>query len=62
MVNYACSHAGLVEKGKFYFDLMKEYGIEPGDQHYASIVDIYGRANKLQEPLAIIKEMPMQPT
>ncbi|PWA88664.1 RNA editing factor [Artemisia annua] len=59
---YACSHAGLVEKGKFYFDLMKEYGIEQGDQHYASMVDIYGRANKLQEALTIIKEMPMQPT
>ncbi|PWA99659.1 tetratricopeptide-like helical domain, DYW domain protein [Artemisia annua] len=59
---YACSHAGLVEKVKFYLDLMKEYGVESGDQHYASMVDIYGRANKLQEALAVIKEMPMQPT
>nr|GFB20274.1 putative pentatricopeptide repeat-containing protein At5g52630 [Tanacetum cinerariifolium] len=55
-------HTGLVEKGKYYFDLMKEYGIEPGDQHYSSMVDIYGRANKLQEALAIIKEMPIPPT
>ncbi|KAL8232688.1 hypothetical protein R6Q57_002466 [Mikania cordata] len=59
---YACSHSGLVEKGKYYFNLMKQYGIEPGDQHYASMVDILARANKVQEALAIIKEMPMQPT
>ncbi|KAK1439810.1 hypothetical protein QVD17_05631 [Tagetes erecta] len=59
---YACSHSGLVEEGKFYFNLMKQYGIEPGDQHYASMVDILGRANKLYEALTIIQEMPMQPT
>ncbi|KAD4584641.1 hypothetical protein E3N88_22242 [Mikania micrantha] len=59
---YACSHSGLVEKGKYYFNLMKQYGIEPGDQHYASMVDILARANKVQEALAIIKEMPMLPT
>ncbi|TYH56695.1 hypothetical protein ES332_D08G038300v1 [Gossypium tomentosum] len=61
-VLYACSHAGLVEKGKHYFELMKEYGIEPGDQHYASLVDLFGRAGKLQEALSIIREMPIQPT
>ncbi|OMO71590.1 Multi antimicrobial extrusion protein [Corchorus olitorius] len=61
-VLYACSHAGLVERGHHYFELMKEYGIEPGDQHYASLVDLLGRAGKLQEALSIIREMPMQPT
>lgn len=61
-VLYACSHAGLVEKGKHYFELMKEYGIEPGDQHYASLVDLFGRAGKLQEALSIIREMPIRPT
>ncbi|KAK8705330.1 hypothetical protein V6N13_048934 [Hibiscus sabdariffa] len=61
-VLYACSHAGLVEKGQRYFELMKEYGIEPGDQHYASLVDLFGRSGKLQEALSIIREMPIQPT
>ncbi|XP_071737544.1 putative pentatricopeptide repeat-containing protein At5g52630 [Rutidosis leptorrhynchoides] len=59
---YACSHSGLVEKGKYYFNLMKKYGIEPTDQHYASMVDILGRANKLQEALTFINQMPIQPT
>ncbi|KAA8518208.1 hypothetical protein F0562_015682 [Nyssa sinensis] len=59
---YACSHAGLVKEGKYYFKLMKQYGIEPGAQHYASMVDLLGRAGKLQDAVSIIKEMPMQPT
>ncbi|KAK5841783.1 hypothetical protein PVK06_004106 [Gossypium arboreum] len=61
-VLYACSHTGLVENGQHYFELMKEYGIEPGDQHYASLVDLFGRAVKLQEALSIIREMPIRPT
>ncbi|XP_073036458.1 putative pentatricopeptide repeat-containing protein At5g52630 isoform X1 [Primulina eburnea] len=59
---YACSHAGLLEEGKFYFSLMKDNGIEPGSQHYASMVDLLGRAGKLQEALELVNEMPMQPT
>ncbi|TXG70453.1 hypothetical protein EZV62_005388 [Acer yangbiense] len=61
-VLYACSHAGLVEKGKYFFELMKEYGIEPGPQHYSSLVDLLGRAGKLQEAVSIIEEMPIAPT
>lgn len=60
---YACSHAGLVKEGEYYFNTMKEsYGIEPGSQHYASMVDLLGRAGKLQEAMKLIEEMPMQPT
>ncbi|CAL8169798.1 unnamed protein product [Prunus armeniaca] len=61
-VLYACSHAGLVEKGQYYFALMKEYEIEPGEQHYASLVDLLGRAGKLAEAVKIIEEMPIEPT
>ncbi|CAJ2671353.1 unnamed protein product [Trifolium pratense] len=61
-VLYACSHAGLVEKGKYYFELMKDYGIEPGTQHYSTLVDLLGRAGKLNEAVKVIEEMPMEPT
>ncbi|XP_047959108.1 putative pentatricopeptide repeat-containing protein At5g52630 [Salvia hispanica] len=57
---YACSHAGLVKEGKYYFAKMKDYGIEPGSQHYASMVDLLGRAGKLQEALELIEKMPVQ--
>ncbi|GAB2266994.1 Putative pentatricopeptide repeat-containing protein At5g52630 [Dionaea muscipula] len=61
-VLYACSHAGLVEEGKYYFGLMKTYGIQPRPQHYSSFVDLLGRAGKLQEALKVVEEMPMEPT
>lgn len=61
-VLYACSHAGLVEEGKHYFQLMKVYGIEPTDQHYASMVDLLGRAGKLQDAVSVINEMHIKPT
>lgn len=59
---YACSHAGLVKEGQHCFALMKQYGIQPGAQHYASLVDLLGRAGKLQEALSIIEGMPIEPT
>lgn len=59
---YACSHAGLVKEGQSYFELMKKYGIEAGHQHYATLVDLLGRAGKLHDALSVIKEMPIEPT
>ena len=59
---YACSHDVLVEMGHYYFRFMKEYGIEPGEQHYDILVDLLGRAGKLQETVKIIDEMPIEPT
>ncbi|KAK6941851.1 Pentatricopeptide repeat [Dillenia turbinata] len=47
----------ILEEGKYYFELMKEYGIEPEPQHYASNVDLR-RAGKLQDAASLIKEMP----
>ncbi|CAA7051199.1 unnamed protein product [Microthlaspi erraticum] len=58
----ACSHGGLVEEGRYYFDLMKESKIEPTDKHYACLVDTLARAGKLQEALEVIKNMPIDPT
>ena len=39
----ACSHAGLVDEGKHYFDSMsRDYDITPRGEHYAYMVDILG--------------------
>lgn len=49
----ACSHAGLLEEGCKYFRLMREvYGIKPGVEHFTCMVDLYGRAGRLN----VIKE------
>ncbi|GMQ04150.1 hypothetical protein CsSME_00049671 [Camellia sinensis var. sinensis] len=58
----ACSHAGLVEEGLQCFERMKsEHGIVPTVQHYGCIVDLLGRAGKLNEAYEFIKNMPMEP-
>ncbi|KAK1604345.1 hypothetical protein QYE76_028018 [Lolium multiflorum] len=58
----ACSHAGLVDEGRKYFSSMKEdYGLEPGMEHYGTIVDLLGRAGKLDEAWSFIQKMPIDP-
>ncbi|KAB2619333.1 pentatricopeptide repeat-containing protein [Pyrus ussuriensis x Pyrus communis] len=58
----ACTHAGLVDKGLEYFDLMaKAYGILPKVEHYGCVVDLLGRAGRLIEAEDMINTMPMRP-
>ncbi|CAN6442049.1 unnamed protein product [Victoria cruziana] len=58
----ACTHAGLVDKGKEYFSSMvKDHGILPTVSHYGCMVDLLGRAGKLEEALELIENMPMKP-
>ncbi|XP_002526196.3 pentatricopeptide repeat-containing protein At5g66520 [Ricinus communis] len=58
----ACSRMGLVDKGLRIFENMsKIYGVEPQVQHYGCLVDLLGRAGKLEEAKKLVKEMPMKP-
>lgn len=58
----ACSHCGLVEQGRDYFDLMtSQYSIQPQLEHYGATVDLLGRAGLLQEAYAVIRDMPIEP-
>eukprot|EP00268_Persea_americana_P059866 TRINITY_DN7399_c1_g1_i1.p1 TRINITY_DN7399_c1_g1~~TRINITY_DN7399_c1_g1_i1.p1 ORF type:complete len:542 (-),score=118.46 TRINITY_DN7399_c1_g1_i1:1158-2783(-) len=58
----ACSHSGLVDEGRRYFVSMKQdYGIEPVMDHYGSMVDLLGRAGRLDEAWDFIKRMPIEP-
>ncbi|KAK3143886.1 hypothetical protein QOZ80_4AG0306220 [Eleusine coracana subsp. coracana] len=59
----SCSHSGLVQEGKSYFDMMKRiHNISPGLEHYSCMVDLLGRAGLLSEAKNLIDEMPMEPT
>lgn len=61
-VLYGCSHSGLVKEGKKIFASMTdEYNITPKVEHYGCMVDLFGRANRLQEALEVIESMPMAP-
>ncbi|XP_038695528.1 pentatricopeptide repeat-containing protein At4g21065-like [Tripterygium wilfordii] len=58
----ACSHSGLVDKGKRYFDSMAEkYGILPKIKHYGCMVDLLCRAGLVKEALEFVQNMPMEP-
>eukprot|EP01018_Ginkgo_biloba_P034602 Gb_21765 [translate_table: standard] len=58
----ACSHAGLVDKGWHYFDCMsRDYHIIPSVKHYACMVDLLGRAGRLDDAHELINKMPIEP-
>ncbi|KAK9126885.1 hypothetical protein Scep_015731 [Stephania cephalantha] len=58
----ACGHSGLVDEGLHYFSSMKhDHGLEPGLDHYGSMVDILGRAGRLDEAWNFIQSMPIEP-
>ncbi|KAF8655124.1 hypothetical protein HU200_061260 [Digitaria exilis] len=58
----ACSHAGLLNEGRHWYNAMrKEFGIEPGVEHYGCMVDLLGRAGCLDEAYGLIKEMKVKP-
>ncbi|KAJ4970306.1 hypothetical protein NE237_003405 [Protea cynaroides] len=58
----ACSYAGLVEQGRWFFNAMEQvYAIQPRCEHYGCMVDILGRAGLLSEAEMLIQSMPMIP-
>lgn len=58
----ACSHAGLVGKGVEYFESMRtDHGLDPHIEHYASMVDLLGRAGYFREVEDLLVKIPLQP-
>ncbi|XP_065851724.1 pentatricopeptide repeat-containing protein At2g03880, mitochondrial [Euphorbia lathyris] len=61
-VLFACSHAGLLEDGWYYFRSMKKlFGVDPGREHYGCMIDLLGRAGKLDDAIRLINEMESEP-
>lgn len=59
----ACSHGGLLEKGLQIFRSIKEdYGVSPGKEHFACVVDLLCRCGKMAEAYNLLKEMPVDVT
>ncbi|XP_022775232.1 pentatricopeptide repeat-containing protein At3g50420 isoform X1 [Durio zibethinus] len=54
----ACSHGGLVDRGKFLWGYMKENGCTAGPKHYSCMVSLLCRAGLLDEAEKIIIESP----
>lgn len=53
----ACNRGGMVEKGYKYFKSIEK----PTIDHYACLIDMFGRAGRLKEAMSFVEEMPFQP-
>ncbi|PPR81773.1 hypothetical protein GOBAR_AA38938 [Gossypium barbadense] len=55
----ACNHAGRVDEGLVVFDSMQErYGIAPEIEHVSCLIDMLGRAGRLNEAEAYMRKYP----
>ncbi|KAE8662581.1 hypothetical protein F3Y22_tig00113279pilonHSYRG00010 [Hibiscus syriacus] len=61
MAGFGMHGCGLVEEGKLMFDKMvHEFALVPKIEHYGCMVDLLGRAGRLDEAYDIIKNMPIR--
>ncbi|KAF5179814.1 Pentatricopeptide repeat-containing protein [Thalictrum thalictroides] len=52
----SCSHSGLIDEGCYYFNLMvTKYNIQPCLEHWTCIIDMFGRAGRLEEAYHMIQ-------
>lgn len=59
---HACSHSGLVRRGREIFDSMvNEYKIRPSLLHYTCLLDLLSRSGLLEEAESVIRVMPCEP-
>eukprot|EP01018_Ginkgo_biloba_P012288 Gb_00683 [translate_table: standard] len=57
-----CSHAGLVDEGQHHFNSMyRDHGVTPKVEHYACMVDLFGRSGQLDKAAELINNMPFEP-
>ncbi|OWM80880.1 pentatricopeptide repeat-containing protein At1g19720 [Punica granatum] len=58
----AYSRVGAAEEGiEVFSSITKEYLIVPALEHYSAVVDLYGRAGRLEEAVEFIEQMPVEP-
>ncbi|TYG91938.1 hypothetical protein ES288_A12G303200v1 [Gossypium darwinii] len=58
----ACCHAGLVDRGmEYFYSMNQDYGKTAILQHYNCMVDLLGRADRLDEVQKLIRNMPFEP-
>ncbi|GAV78290.1 Cu-oxidase domain-containing protein/PPR domain-containing protein/Cu-oxidase_2 domain-containing protein/Cu-oxidase_3 domain-containing protein/PPR_2 domain-containing protein/DYW_deaminase domain-containing protein, partial [Cephalotus follicularis] len=59
----SCSHTGLIKEGQEFFkSMVRDHGIPPEERHYSCMVDLLGRAGKLEDALEFINNLPTKPT
>ncbi|XP_020086004.1 pentatricopeptide repeat-containing protein At4g19220, mitochondrial isoform X2 [Ananas comosus] len=58
----ACSHSGLIDEGWKYYNLMSEkFGIKPTCEHNVCVVDMLGRAGRIEEAHEFVNKLCIKP-
>ncbi|KAK7309094.1 hypothetical protein RJT34_05562 [Clitoria ternatea] len=58
----ACAHGGLVDKGwELFAAMVNAYEIQPGLDHYISIINLLGRAGKVKDAEEFVLRLPIEP-
>nr|CAD1828394.1 unnamed protein product [Ananas comosus var. bracteatus] len=58
----ACSHSGLIDEGWKYYNLMSEkFGIKPTCEHNVCVVDMLGRAGRIEEAREFVNKLCIKP-
>ncbi|KAA8546134.1 hypothetical protein F0562_020972 [Nyssa sinensis] len=59
----SCSIAGLLDEGwEYFYSMKRDYGIDPGIEHYGCMLDLLGRTGNLDLAKHFIDKMPLAPT
>ncbi|KAM0857037.1 hypothetical protein ACQ4PT_048727 [Festuca glaucescens] len=52
-------HAGLIDKGLYFYDsMLQDYNISPDKEHYSCVVDLYSRSGKLDDAWKFVSSLP----
>lgn len=58
----ACSHSGLVDEGlELFLTVTRDYGFNPRMEHFSCVVDLFARADRLEDAAGFIERMPLKP-
>lgn len=60
---YSCSHAGMIDAGlRLFNDMRNVHGLMPNAEHYSCLVDMLGRAGRIEETYRLIEDIPFKPS
>ncbi|XP_059303403.1 pentatricopeptide repeat-containing protein At4g02750 [Lycium ferocissimum] len=58
----ACGHTGLIDKGmEYFYSMARDFGITTNPRHYTCMIDLLGRAGRLDDAQNLMKDMPCEP-
>nr|KYP67466.1 Pentatricopeptide repeat-containing protein At4g02750 family [Cajanus cajan] len=57
----ACSHSGLIDRGtEYFYSMNRDYNVTPTSKHYTCMIDLLGRAGRLEEAENLMRNMPFE--